>query len=150
MRVLPAPFQNAIAAMYWSLDASNPPLYFQSLSQMKDVRNKQVAQLSSSNGALDFLRGQDLSETLSNVFGSCATTATTTNDAAHHDATYYYYYGWISLALILLGNDWTDECHNLVTPLSWPDDIHFAHGPSLYAKVDPHVRTLATYVHSLV
>ena len=60
------------------------------------------------------------------------------------------YHGWIALALILLGHGWTDECHNLCTPLSWPDDIHFAHGPSLYATVHPEVQTLATYVHSLV
>ena len=121
--------------MHWSLDDC-PPLYFQSLQEMKNVR----AQSSSSSSSLDFLVHENVGDVAAQLFG-------TVDDEDDDDSLYF---GWIALALILLGNGWTDECHNLITPLSWPDDIHFAHGPSLYETVSPDVQTLATYVHSLV
>jgi hypothetical protein len=60
------------------------------------------------------------------------------------------HFGLVATALILIGNGFTDECHNLVTPLSWPDDIHFAHGPSVYSQVSAEARAYATYTHCLV
>jgi hypothetical protein len=56
----------------------------------------------------------------------------------------------LHMSILLLGHGYTDECHNLVTPLSWRDDIHFASGPSIYDQVSPAVKSFATYTHSLV
>jgi len=72
----------------------------------------------------------------------------TANAESENDETYHF--GLISLSLLLIGHGLTDECHNLVTPLSWPDDIHFAHGPSVYHQATPAVQAYASYVHCLV
>ena len=37
-----------------------------------------------------------------------------------------------------------------MTPLSWPDDISFAAGPSVYDQMPSNVRAFATYAHCLV
>lgn len=55
----------------------------------------------------------------------------------------------LSVALLLLGHGYTDECHDLVTPLSWGDDTHFG-GPSLRSSASAPVISSASYVHSLV
>ena len=148
MRVLPPPFAKAIDTMHWSLDTS--PLYYQSLEQMEQNRAKDSEQhplsefFSLSPNTNTDKNSIAIQDTLDTLFG----TISTTDD--DNDNNERIYFGWISLALILLGHGWTDECHNLVTPLSWPDDIAFAHGPSRYAAVSPQVQTYATYVHSLV
>lgn len=59
-------------------------------------------------------------------------------------------FGLISLSLILLGNGMTDEAHDLVTPLSWPEDTYFGFGPSAYSTVSPATQSYATYVHCLI
>jgi len=53
------------------------------------------------------------------------------------------------VALLLLGNGFTDEAHNLVTPLSWSENTHFGFGSSIYSFVSPVARSFATYVHCL-
>jgi hypothetical protein len=55
----------------------------------------------------------------------------------------------LSVALLLLGHGYADECHDLVTPLSWGDDTHFG-GPSLRSSASAPVISSASYVHSLV
>lgn len=53
-------------------------------------------------------------------------------------------------ALVLLGNGYTDEAHNLVVPLSWPQDTPYGLGPVVYEHVEPTTRRLASYTHALV
>ncbi|KAL3923632.1 MAG: hypothetical protein SGILL_001543, partial [Bacillariaceae sp.] len=60
------------------------------------------------------------------------------------------YFGHIALALLLLGHGFTDECHNLVLPLSWPQDLDMAHGSSVFQAASPSVRAYASYTHALV
>lgn len=51
-------------------------------------------------------------------------------------------------ALLLLGHGATDEAHDLVSPLSWPNTLEFAYGPPVV--VAEQVLSLASYVHALV
>lgn len=60
------------------------------------------------------------------------------------------YFGLVSMALLLIGNGFTDEAHNIVTPLSWPEDTHFGYGPSVFSEISPVAQSYATYVHCLV
>jgi hypothetical protein len=53
-----------------------------------------------------------------------------------------------AVALILLGHGGTDEAHDLVSPLSWPNELPFAYGPPV--AVPEQVLSLASYVHALV
>ena len=178
MRVLPPPLCRAIATMRWSFDDAQP-LYYESLERMernragKDDHDEKhppfESLLSLSRGANSKNSRSNntdgvVQDTLDTLFGPMSTTGTNDDrvqnnhqrDEEHDgdddddDDDERKYFGWISLALICLGHGWTDECHNLVTPLSYPDDISFAHGPSRYATAGPIVRTYATYVHSLV
>jgi hypothetical protein len=125
---LPNVFAQSIPLMQWPLGpSSSPPLYFETLNVLKTMRSPQ-------GRPLDDL---DLSETVEYLFP-----ATESVERRH--------FGLVSMALLLIGNGLTDECHNLITPLSWPDDIHFAYGPSVYHQVSPSARAYATYVHCLV
>jgi hypothetical protein len=99
------------------------------LEEMKSIRQK-----GDSLQKFDFL--QDLPGTVEDLFPP-------TDPTTRH-------FGLVALALVLIGNGYTDECHNLITPLSWPDDIHFAYGPSVYSNVSAEARSYATYVHCLV
>jgi hypothetical protein len=135
MRLLPPSLANAAASIQWPLGPeATPPLYLTSLENLRDT----IRATDERASRFDFL--QDLPATIEELF---PTTSSSSSPEERH-------FGLISLALILLGNGWTDECHNLVTPLSWPDDIHFAYGPSVYSQVSPEARSYATYVHSLV
>lgn len=135
MRLLPVPFQKAVETVHWSIQDQPPPLFYQSLEELSGIR--QQTKDADSAAPLDFLN-QDLAGTVTELFETSNDSESTT------------YFGWIATALVCLGHGWTDECHNLVTPLSWPDDIHFAHTPSQYSKASPTVRSYATYVHAMV
>ena len=118
--------------MRWPLGQEStppPPLYFESLETLKSRRSDETAKF-------DFMK--DIAGTIETLFPH----GETDSDQRH--------FGLISVALILLGHGLTDECHNLITPLSWPDDIHFAYGPSVYSQVSPSAKSFASYVHCLV
>lgn len=59
------------------------------------------------------------------------------------------YLSRIATALILLGHGYTDECHDLVSSLSWPNELPFAYGPPIDVQSE-EILTLASYVHGLV
>jgi hypothetical protein len=140
MRLLPRSLVNAAASIQWPLGPeATPPLHLTSLEKLRDT----IRATDERASRFDFL--QDLPATIEELF-PLATTSSSCCCCSPEER----HFGLISLALILLGNGWTDECHNLVTPLSWPDDIHFAYGPSIYSQVSPEARIYATYVHSLV
>lgn len=126
---LPPILLKALPGIRWPLGNEAPPLHFRSLEDMKPIRSGNLPDL-------ELFR--DVPASLESLFPL----HTTENEVRH--------FGSISLALILLGHELTDECHNLITPLSWPDDIHFANGPSVYSQVSPSARAYASYVHSLV
>lgn len=114
--------------------SSCPPLYFETLETMRAVRAKA--------GVVD--DDHPLSALARDVPGALDTLFPLDGDDRRRHA------GTVAVALLLLGHGLTDECHDLVTPLSWPDDVHFAHGPSTYDRVDPDARWYSTYAHCLV
>jgi hypothetical protein len=155
----PAALLDAISGIAWPLDPTmTPPLYYESMEQMKAIRASSVSSTaqgtttstsSTSTSLLEFL--QDIPGTVEKFspwHQRCNGDKVRQEEEDEDEERYYF--GLISLALVLLGHGYTDECHNLITPLSWPDDIHFAYTPSVYAKVTPAARSYATYVHSLV
>jgi len=137
-----------------------PSLHYQSLEELKGIRQKEARQ-----APCDELQRviDDVPFALNELFPDETGTSTftsspsslpqswqsqTLNDA---DSTRRQReFGRIAMALVLLGHGYTDECHNLITPMSWPDDIHFAHGPSTYGTTSVPARTFATYTHALV
>ena len=123
---LPPALAAAIPTIRWPLGPTScPALYYESLESLKAVRNVPTPHL------LD-----DLPSQIESLFPP------TDTDKRH--------FGLVATALILIGNGFTDECHNLITPLSWPDDIHFAYGPPVYSQTSMEARALASYVHCLV
>jgi hypothetical protein len=126
---LPQILSAALPGIRWPLGTEAPPLHFRSLDEMKEIRSGKLPDL-------ELFR--DVPGSLDSLF------------PLHETEKETRHFGTISIALILLGHGLTDECHDLITPLSWPDDIHFANGPSLYDQVSPLARAYASYVHSLV
>jgi hypothetical protein len=104
---------------------------------MKDIRQKQQPQS-------DLLRLPPSHELVSNLPFTLEELFPPEDDPESR------YFGLLSVALILLGNGLTDEAHNIITPMSWPQDSHFGFGPSVYNTVSPTAKSFATYVHCLV
>jgi len=50
------------------------------------------------------------------------------------------------VGLLLLGGGATDECHSLVLPLSWDEDMHIGWGPARTSQA----KMEASYAHALV
>jgi hypothetical protein len=129
---LPNVFASGIHTIEWPLGPnSSPPLHLASLEELKGLRKPTGA--------------SPLDELVANVPEAVETWFPLDDGDSERR-----HFGLISTALLLIGHGYTDECHNLVTPLSWPDDIHFAYGPSQYSKVSPAARAYATYTHCLV
>jgi hypothetical protein len=137
-----------LSTIHWPLAGSSPPLYFQNLEELKALRtiepNHQGGSRRSSTGSLscpldDIL--QDLPSAVETLFPS------SDDDKQQSERRHF---GLNALALLLIGHGYTDECHNLITPLSWPEDIYFAYGPSVYNQVSPAAKSCATFTHCLV
>jgi hypothetical protein len=134
---LPTIFSSAIPNISWPLGPdSSPPLYFESLEELKGRRQSRGSPLEP--WLVDLPGTVDLLFPLPSSLGEDG------------DSLDRRHFGLISMGLVLIGHGNTDECHDLVTPLSWPEDIHFAHGPSVYSTVSSSAKAFATYTHSLV
>lgn len=135
---IPQSIFSAIGSICWPLDPSlSPAMHFKPLGEMKDIRlqprqGPSAMRLNSSHALV-----KSLPETLNELFPGS-------------DDQERRWFGIISVSLLLLGNGFTDEAHDLVTPLSWPHDTSFGFGPSVYSNVSPTARSYATYVHCLV
>ena len=143
--LLPSVFTPAaIDSIAWELNPAScpPPMYYQSLEDLASIRSSNSgSNKNDNNNILADLGVLDHISELSSVSG---------RQQQSEEEHQKFYFGRIALALLLLGHGYTDECHNLVTPLSWHQDISFAHGPSLFNSVTPSVRAFASYTHSLV
>lgn len=67
------------------------------------------------------------------------------------------YLAQIATSLLLLGNEYYDEAHNLVLSLSWRGELPYAYGPTVNLQAngshddnDEHLQALACYTHCLV
>jgi hypothetical protein len=124
---LPGALSAAIPSIRWPLGASScPPLYFEPLDGMKSIREKSLKSTPPGYHFLDDLPFP-----------------TDSSPESRH-------FGIISMALLCLGHGLTDEAHDLVTPLSWPEDTHFGYGQSVYSQATSSVQAYASYVHCLV
>ena len=124
---LPAALSGAIPSIRWPLGPSScPPLYFEPLDGMKLIREKSLQ----STPLLDTILDDP---------------PFPTDDSSPESR----HFGIISTALLCLGHGLTDEAHDLVTPLSWPEDTHFGY-KSVYSQATSSVRAYASYVHCLV
>jgi hypothetical protein len=129
---LPSVFASAIPTIEWPLGPnSSPLLHLVSLEELKGLRKPKG--------------GSPLDELVANVPEAVENWFPLDDGDSERR-----HFGLISTALLLIGHGYTDECHNLVTPLSWPNDIYFAYGPSQYSQVSPAARAYATYTHCLV
>ena len=141
---IPPPFfsSSILSSIQWPLSSNCPPLYYQSLEDLKELRSKEKKQPSGPNHSrlLDPYV-DNIPALIEEYFPSIQ---------QHQQQEEEDYFGLLSLALVLLGHGYTDECHNLITPLSWPQDIHFAYKPSIYNQVSNNIKLYATYIHSLV
>ena len=120
MTALPPSLSAALPGIQWSLSELAPPLHFQSLEQLQSIRKKPAAVNS---------------ELFHDVAGTVESLVVDGDNTSEKQQQRHF--GLISCALILLGHGYTDECHDLITPISWPEDLHFGHGPSVYAVASP-------------
>jgi hypothetical protein len=146
---IPAVLASAIASIRWPLDAaSHPPLHLKPLDQLQEIRKREQQQdgiaIATRLDPSHPLATSSLPLTLQELFPE----SDLKDDDEHNGRSRHF--GVVSTALILLGHGLVDEAHSLVTPYSWPEDMHFNHGPVLYHTVNTAVQTYATYAHSLV
>jgi hypothetical protein len=137
MIALPVVFESAIKSIRWPLDSSPPPLHYQPLERMREIRKKHPEQI---RLPVRHPLVSKLPETVEELF---STDNTEQQQQRRH-------FGIISTALILLGHGLTDEAHSLVTPLSWPSDLPTNYGPTQCATASAAVKAFATYAHCLV
>mmetsp|Transcript_6941 Transcript_6941/g.12682 ORF Transcript_6941/g.12682 Transcript_6941/m.12682 type:complete len:274 (-) Transcript_6941:567-1388(-) len=117
---------SAIAGIEWPLRKdSSPPLYYKPLEELCKIRSPAKTP-----------DGRPFKELPGLV-----------SELPHNEQGYF---GRIALALLLLGHGYPDECHDLVLPLSWPEDMHIAYGPSVYQQASESVRAYSSYAHCLV
>ena len=125
---LPDSVAQAINDMQMPLsNDSYKPMYYKSLPDLARIRAE----------------APDMPDFVKDVVG---TIATIRGDYAPDSVQEYL--SRCAAALILLGHGGTDEAHDLVSPLSWPNELPFAYGPPV--AVPEQVLTLASYVHALV
>ena len=135
-RTLPDSVAKAIAGMQMPLGPdSYRPLFYKSLAEMAQIRAD----------------SPDMPEMARNVVATIATIgggSSCNNNDNNRDDGVQEYLARCATAILLLGHGATDESHDLVSPLSWPNELPFAYGPPV--AVPEQVLTLASYVHALV
>ncbi|KAL9184747.1 hypothetical protein ACHAXT_012717 [Thalassiosira profunda] len=139
---LPHLIISAAPSIRWplrDLKRAMPPLHYLRPDEMTLLRTK----VSPGDGPQTQWMN-DVPGTIASLFGD------NTNTVSDSSSQLRYDYTILSLSILLLGHGYTDECHSLVTPYSWPDEIHTSYGPVRYHTSDPGVVSTATYVHSLV
>ena len=145
---LPPKFSSLIPTIHWpSYNENNGgvvssfrlPMSYQPLSQLVEWRRKDESMLRHNENDLSSVI-LDIPQSVEEI-----TSCLQSNEEEH--------YGILSLACILLGHGFADEAHDLVTPLSWPEDTYFgyvAKPSSTYHSTSVDVITFASYIHSLI
>jgi hypothetical protein len=87
-----------ISGIQWPLGpGSSPPLHFQTLQELQSIRKP---------------KGSPIDDVLKDLPGTVEDLFSTQGAEERH-------FGKIALALLLLGYGYTDECHNLITPMRY-------------------------------
>lgn len=124
---LPTYLSPAIASIRWNLQNSQNPMYYEPISSLRNLRKPES--IPSSIQPI-----MELSKTIEDL----------TTDVPNCKENII-----LSLALILLGNGFADEAHDLITPLSWNEDTYFG-GPTLVSTVNNDIVARASYIHMLL
>jgi hypothetical protein len=125
-RFLPEYIAKAISTMTVSLSPeSYKPLYYKTLEELTQIRDPECTHPIA----------RDVVSTIRLIAGS---------RPSDDDE----YLARCATALILLGHGATDEAHDLVSPLSWPNELPFAYGPAV--NTSEEICTLASYIHAMV
>jgi hypothetical protein len=164
-RPLPSFMESAISSIRWPLDLeSHLPLQLKSLEQIQATSVGSTSNHQHHHRCLDALHplaASQLPTTLKSLFF---------DDYTYPPNRQQQTFGIIACALILIGNGCIDEAHSIITPLSWPEPVHFGYifdsndrsaetssdssprgQPQLrYADIDEISKTYAMYTHSLV
>ena len=128
---LPASIAAALQDMQMPLGpGSYVPMHYKSLEEMVQIRRANPTAV--------------VSPLAQDVVGTIALLRT---DQFSQQSTEEYL-ARCATALLLLGHGATDEAHDLVSPLSWPNELPFAYGPPV--AVPEQVLGLASYVHAMV
>jgi hypothetical protein len=120
---LPASIAAARASLRWPMTPDPPPLFYLPLSPLPRAREANAVPLLTAEAKA---LADDLDAVVDSLGG---------NDFAR-----------VAVALLLLGGGGADECHALVTPLSWPDGTSFG-GPPVEGSA---AAAEATWAHALV
>lgn len=132
-----------------------PKLHFAPLPEMHQHREKAKQDPDAAAGGPAMFRST-LSNRLLEIV-SCLRSAkaneennfSTLQDPAASSTNEREYWARIATALIVLGHGLTDEAHDLVAPLSWPEPLSYSYGPPV--NVTSHVAlAFASYTHCLV
>lgn len=124
---LPTYLSPAIASIHWNLQNAQNPMYYEPISSLRNLRKPESIP-SSIQPIIE------LSNTIENL----------TLDVPNSKENII-----LSLALILLGNGFADEAHDLITPLSWNEDTYFG-GPTLVPTLNNDIVARASYIHMLL
>lgn len=134
---------DGISKIQWPLDAdSYQPLHMQDLKALRKIRGETCMSgpdcpCSGSSSFLEFVA--HMPDSLERFLP--------------HDNGDARHFLLVAIALVLIGNGYTDEAHCLVAPLSYPQELSFGYDPSrnsVYSSVSEEARAYASYVHSLV
>lgn len=132
---VPLPISTAIASIQWKLSTPSSPMYYEPIQSLKTLRHTKdvppVLQPIISRGIYETI--EDLNFSSGNEI----------------DSNYKKHHLMLAMGLILLGNGYIDEAHDLITPLSWNEDTYFG-GPTMVPEANESVVAIASYAHSLL
>jgi len=136
MMKVPLPLSHAISSIRWSLSTPSSPMYYEPIQSLKTLRHPQNIP-----PELVPIFSRGIHETIHDL------TLSSSDESV--DRTYKKHNVMLALALILLGNGFMDEAHDLITPLSWSEDTYFG-GPTMIHEAEDSVVMIASYSHSLL
>lgn len=134
---VPLPISTAIASIQWKLSNPSSPMYYEPIESLKTLRHtKDIPPV------LGPIIYRGIYETIDDLTLSAV-------DGDDNNFSYKKYNLMLALGLILLGNGYIDEAHDLITPLSWSEDTYFG-GPTMVPQAEVSVVAIASYAHSLL
>ena len=133
---IPGNLASLIDGIRWPLDPEScPPLYMKRLEQMREIREQNP--LPSTNPLAQAM-AMDVLGTVQKLAGP----------PCHQKGEDQIHYARIATALLLLGHQYTDEAHSLVSPLTWTQPTPFGYGPPV--QTSDSVSAVGSYVHALI
>lgn len=138
---LPTAILSAQRSMQWSLATPPPPMQFLSLEQLQQGNTTPLLSTGETTLEIVALLARH-SQVISN------NDENNDPESNHNRAEYW---ARIATALLLLGHGYTDHAHNLVGPLSFPQELAYFYGPPVQlSSQQKDILAAASAVHCLV